>query len=73
MALKTTLEQLEEVQAAITQCLAAQQMGAGDKQVQRARLDQLQAREEYLLRRYNETAAPGAGGMFNKVKFYDAS
>ena len=72
MAIKTTLEQLEEVQASITNCLTAQSMSAGDKMVLRARLDFLQSREDILLARYNETQASGAGmGMFNKVRFND--
>ena len=74
MAIKTTLEQLEEVQTAITKCLAAQSMGAGDKSVMRARLDFLQQREDTLLSRYKEESATGSGGgMFNKVQFNDPS
>lgn len=70
MAIKTTQEQLEEVQAAITNCLSAQSLGMGDKSLMRARLDFLTQREEWLLRRYNEETA--SLGMFNKVEFHDA-
>jgi hypothetical protein len=70
MAIQTTLEQLEEVQAAITECLKAQSIGAADKTVQRARLDELSKRETNLLTRYNAEQSSGAsGGMFNKVRF----
>lgn len=54
--LKSTLEQLEEVQAAITAVLANQSYRLGDRQVTRADLEFLTAREEILLRRYNEEA-----------------
>lgn len=69
MAIKTTLEQLEDVQAAIQNALQAQSVGIGDKTLMRARLDFLQKREDVLLRRYREEMG---GGMFNKVAFYDA-
>ena len=70
MAVKTTLEQLEEVQAAITTCLSAQSVGSGDKSVMYARLDFLQKREDVLMRRYNEELGASSGsGMFNKVRF----
>jgi hypothetical protein len=71
MAVKTTLEQLEEVQAAITNCLSAQSVGSADKTVLYARLDFLQKREDSLLRRYNEeqVAASSGSGMFKKVRF----
>ena len=61
MAVKTTLEQLEEVQAAITKVMNAQAAGMGDKNLQRARLDMLEAREEKLLKRYK--AEQGTGGV----------
>lgn len=70
MAIKTTAEQLEEVQTAISECLKAQSMGAGDKTVMRALLSSLTAREEILLKRYNETAASTANkSPWNKVSF----
>ena len=61
MAVKTTLEQLEEVQAAITKVMSAQSGGMGDKNLQRARLDMLGTREETLLKRYK--AESGTGGV----------
>lgn len=60
MAIKTTAEQLEEVQASISRTLRAQETGDGDQRVIRARLDQLSARERVLLARYN--AEQGRGG-----------
>ncbi len=61
MAVKTTLEQLEEVQAAITKVMNAQQSGRGDKTLQRAALKDLTARETILLNRYK--AEQGTGGL----------
>lgn len=69
MALKTTLEQLEEVQAAITACLTSQELRGPHGSVVRAQLDALQRREEKLLARYTEEQASGAGGFMNKVEF----
>ena len=60
MALKTTLEQLEEVQAAITKILeGGQDVMNSDKRILYARLDALQNREEYLLNRYNAEQGEG--------------
>lgn len=60
MAVKTTLAQLEEVQTAITSCLEAQAAGHADKQITRAKLDALTAREATLLARYKaETGGSG--------------
>lgn len=62
MALKTTLEQLEEVQAAISAVMTSQeqtQPGDGGS-VRRADLAKLEAREEKLLSRYR--AEQGTGG-----------
>jgi len=61
MAVKTTLEQLEEVQAAITKVMRSQSAGIGDKTLSRARLDMLTASEEMLIKRYN--AEQGTGGV----------
>lgn len=70
MAVKTTLEQLEEVQAAITACLTSQELSGPHGRVVRAQLDALQRREDTLLKRYNEEqAAAGGGGFMNKVQF----
>lgn len=52
--LKTTAEQLEEVQDAIAAVLANQSYRLGDRTVTRADLAALQAREDTLLRRYND-------------------
>lgn len=73
MALKTTLEQVEEVQTAISKALKSQEYQQGDARNKRALLADLTAREQVLLDRYyNEQAAgdmdayaqfntPGAG------------
>ncbi|MFC1823133.1 hypothetical protein ACFL9T_10580 [Thermodesulfobacteriota bacterium] len=45
MAVKTTLEQLEEVQAAITQVMTSQELGGSEGRILRARLDYLTDRE----------------------------
>jgi hypothetical protein len=65
MAVKTTLEQLEEVQAAISKVMNAQSGSIGDKALQRARLDLLTAREEMLLKRYNAESGTGGVPAFN--------
>ena len=70
MAVKTTLEQLEEVQTAITACLTSQELTGPHGSVVRARLEAMTAREQVLLKRYYEEQASGAeGGFVNKVKF----
>lgn len=51
LAVKTTQQQLEEVQAAITAVLAAQQYSIGGRVVTRANLADLEKREEKLLQR----------------------
>jgi hypothetical protein len=73
MSIKTTVEQLEEVQASITECLKAQSLGTGDKTIMRALLSALTAREEILLKRYNEQSAALASNKspWNKVSFND--
>jgi len=53
MAILTTTEQLEEVQAAITAVMGSQSYRAGDISVQRAMLSELSKREEMLQARYN--------------------
>ena len=60
MALKTTLEQLEEVQAAITAVMTSQQLTHSGGTVVRAQLQALQDREEKLLARYR--IEQGIGG-----------
>lgn len=53
MALKTTLEQLEEVQAAISTIVSGTQAADVDgRSYTRADLRVLQEREKYLLKRY---------------------
>ena len=54
MAIKTTLAQIEEVQAAITKCLSTQSYTIGDASVQRAKLKSLTDREQMLLAQYNK-------------------
>lgn len=60
MAVKTTLEQLEEVQAAITQVMTSQSMGGPEGNITRASLKDLQEREKMLLDRYR--IEQGTGG-----------
>jgi len=67
MAVKTTLEQLEEVQAAITACMVGQEVWIAGKRLRNPDLTALQAREDILLARYKTENA--TGGFFNKVKF----
>jgi len=52
MAVKTTLEQLEEVQAAITELMSAEAYTADGVNVKRTNLAILEQREKMLLRRY---------------------
>ena len=66
MALKTTLQQLEEVQAAITKILdGGQDVMNSDKRILYARLEALNKREEMLLTRYN--AEQGGGNIPRNV------
>ena len=61
MAIKTTLQQLEEVQAAITKILEyGQDVTKAEKRILRARLSHLTKREDDLLVRYR--AETGTGG-----------
>jgi|AntAceMinimDraft_18_1070375.scaffolds.fasta_scaffold11422_5 hypothetical protein len=61
MALKTTLVQLEEVQAAITSVMSGQSGTWGDKTVTMADLSSLNIRESMLLKRYKQEN--GTGGL----------
>ena len=61
MAIKTTLEQLEEVQAAITKVMAGQSGSWDGKQLTMADLNTLTNRETMLLSRYK--AESGTGGI----------
>lgn len=60
MALKTTLQQLEEVQAAISAVMLNQSYTMGGRSLTRANLAALQDREEKLLARYK--GEQGTGG-----------
>lgn len=57
MPVKTTLEQLEECQSAISETLTSQELKGANGGVVRARLDYLEKREENLLARYNREQA----------------
>lgn len=62
MAIKTTLAQLEEVQAAITKILeGGQDVSHSDKRIMYAQLKHLQEREDILLRRYYAETGSGGG------------
>lgn len=61
MAIKTTIEQLEEVQAAISAVLKGQDVMVDGVRVTLANLNELTAREQILLNRYK--AETGTGGM----------
>jgi hypothetical protein len=72
MALKTTLEQLEEVQTAITAVMSGQDVTIGDKRLSRADLNALSVREEKLLARYKSEQGTGGTPAFNigqKVRY----
>lgn len=64
MAIKTTYEQIEEVQAAITKTLEAISVSQGDKSILRSKLRDLTEREEWLLARYKREQNTG-GPSFN--------
>lgn len=66
MAIKTTLEQLEEVQAAITQVMSGQEVGRGGKTWKMADLGALQRRESMLLKRFR--TEQGGGFSVNAVR-----
>jgi hypothetical protein len=59
MAIKTTLEQLEEVQAAITAVMSGEEVAVGGKRLRMADLDALHRREEVLLKRYRSENSQG--------------
>ena len=75
MALKTTLEQLESVQAAI----AAIEEGAQKyeleegQMVERADIAQLYARESRLKASYAREQSRNSGGMQNRIRFGNSS
>ena len=53
MPLKTTLERLEEVQAAISSVMLNQSYNMGGRQITRANLNELIVLERYLEDKYN--------------------
>ena len=59
MAIKTTLEQIEEVQAAITKVMSGQEASLDGKRVRYADLEALERREERLLMRYRREQGSG--------------
>lgn len=59
MAVKTTLEQLEEVQAAITAVMTGQAYTIGGRSLTRADLKSLTDRENSLLSRYQVESRGG--------------
>ncbi len=61
MAIKTTLEQLEEVQDAISRIMTGQDVTVDGKRLRYADLDILNRREQMLLARYR--AETGSGGV----------
>lgn len=72
MALKTTLEQLESVQAAIEDAEIALSTGKGDKSLTRQRISDLYEREEKLLAKYQAEQNTGgpAFNIFNTQRKY---
>lgn len=66
MAIKTTLAQLEEVQAAITAVMSGQDVTIDNKRLSRADLSALSAREDMLLTRYKSETGTGGGPAFNR-------
>lgn len=65
MAIKTTLEQIEEVQSAISNIMLGQEVTQNGKTWKMADLDALQRRESTLLKRYR--AENGGGLSVNAV------
>lgn len=59
MAIKTNLEQLEEVQTAISLVMTGQQVNVAGKNLTLADLEALSRREEILLRRYEAESVTG--------------
>lgn len=65
MAVKTTLEQLEEVQTAITGLMSSKTYRMGEVMVERSDLGELQDREDALLARYRREQRGGAWTRLN--------
>ena len=68
MAIKTTTVQLEEVLSAITAVMSGQAYRIGDVQFTRASLSSLQAREQYLLKKYRSEQD---GSRISRANFSD--
>jgi len=66
MAILTTLEQLEEVQAAITAVMTGQSYSIGGRALTRANLEALTKRESLLIDRYYKEQG---GAHRNRVQF----
>ncbi len=66
MTIKTDEEQLEEVQAAMSECLTAQELGTENGRVLRVRFEALQAREAQLLARIGRKNKTG-GASINRA------
>jgi len=66
MAVKTTLAQLEEVQAAITKVMGGQAVNIDGISITRVTLFRLNEREELLLARYKREQ--GSSSMFTKSR-----
>lgn len=64
MPVKTTLEQLEEVQSAISAVMAGQAYSLAGRALTRANLADLTKREETLLARYNRETRGGIATKF---------
>jgi len=61
VAIKTTLEQIEEVQSAISAVMSGQSYSISGRSVTKANLKELSERESFLLARYyRETGTPGS-------------
>jgi hypothetical protein len=71
MAIKTTLEQIEEVQTAIEAVMSGQAYRVGNITYTRASLDALTKRESMLLSRYNREQ--GNSPYVSRARFADAS
>jgi len=71
MAIKTTAEQLEEVQAAITQALSSQQLSSGSESVSRPDLATLYAQEDRLLKRLAAEQSKGFAFSTGLVRGHD--
>lgn len=68
MAVKTTLEQLEEVQATISSVMDGQDVSKGGKRLVMADLDALSRREQMLLARYRQESGRGLTSVTGIIK-----